>query len=95
MLLTPVASLECYGGQLLAKSLLLITATCSILLLDLPIYTRPGSDNSGTEESGVMVRSEIADEEFSCGGGPFSYFMASLVSIPCDRHQSMQAHPYN
>ncbi|KAI1711735.1 hypothetical protein Ddc_12827 [Ditylenchus destructor] len=24
-------------------------------------------------------------EEFSCGGGPFSFYMASLISVSCDR----------
>lgn len=28
-------------------------------------------------------------KEFSCGGGPFSFFMAGLVSISCNRNQSM------
>ncbi|KAF7634547.1 hypothetical protein Mgra_00005995 [Meloidogyne graminicola] len=34
----------------------------------------------------VTIFNVLRDErEFSCGGGPFSYYAASLISLPCDR----------
>ena len=37
----------------------------------------------------IVDRSQGEQELFSCGGGPFSSFMASLVSVPCNRPRSV------
>uniref|UniRef100_A0A915E1V2 Uncharacterized protein n=1 Tax=Ditylenchus dipsaci TaxID=166011 RepID=A0A915E1V2_9BILA len=71
-----------------SSAILLMCGMCSLVLSSL----------TGVEQGLLSSPSTIFianQEEFSCGGGPFSFYMASLISTSCDRskiHNCCAAH---
>lgn len=75
--------------------LLPLSAISFILFLLMPTELLLNSPNTSEEDghlwlfSAWMPREIIPpEEEFCCGGGPFSFMAASLISISCSRDKS-------
>jgi hypothetical protein len=65
-----------------------LTALSAIVFLLIPNDFIYSSQQQNPKGGGELLQYFTGQEEFCCGGGPFSFYAASIVSIPCERHLS-------